>query len=211
MAAEDPVYKPDDDAQLGGSPRERLVAAFGRAASEHGYSALKVDHVLRYAGVSRATYEANFESKEQGLIAAQDAFLERLWSEVDTACRTAVEWPFRVRAALEAVLAAMVEASSLARVFAVEAVATSVVAAERQLAALDRFAALLREGRSHYPQTATLPAATERAVVGGVASILSGHLLMEDPQAIPLQEGELVELLLMPYLGVAEARRVAAA
>lgn len=211
MAAGEPVSKPEDDAHEGAAPRERLVAAFSRAVSEHGYAALEIDHVLRYAGVSRSTFEAHFSSKEQGLIAAQDAFLDRLWREVVGACDRPVEWPFRVRAALEAVLAAMVEASSLARVFAVEAALTSVAAAERQLAALDRFAELLREGRRHYPQAASLPEITERAAIGGVASVLSGHLLMEDPQAIPPREGQLVELLLMPYLGVDEARRVAAA
>jgi AcrR family transcriptional regulator len=209
MAAPDFPSQAGDDPEAADTPRERLVAAFGRVASEHGYSQLTVEQVLLYAKVSRATYEAHFETKEQGLIAAQDAFLDRLWLEVVAACDEPVEWPLRVRAALDAVLGSMVEASALARVFAVEAAATSVAAAERQLAALDRFATLLRDGRRHYPQAASLPDATERAVIGGVASILAGHLLMEDPEAIPPQEPELVELLLMPYIGVSEARRVA--
>lgn len=190
--------------------RARLVAAFGRAAAEHGYADLRIEQVLHYARVSQATYESLFASKEQGLIAAQDAFLDRLWLEVVTACETPAEWPFRVRAAVEAVLNAMVEASSLARVFAVEAAATSVAAAERQLAALDRFADLLRDGRRHYPDAAELPDVTERVVIGGVSSIIAGHLLMEDPQAIPPHEGQLVELLLLPYIGISEAKRVAA-
>ena len=33
---------------------------------------------------------------------------------------------------------------------------------------------------------------------------------MEDPQAIPAMESQLVELILIPYLGEVEARRVAA-
>ncbi len=78
-------------------------------------------------------------------------------------------------------------------VFAIEAGAASLAAAERQFAALDQFATLLRGGRHLYPQAASLPDATERALVGGIASILSGHLLMEDPQAISALEEQLVD------------------
>lgn len=189
--------------------RERLVAAFGKAVAEHGYAELTVDQVVNYAGTSRDIFEAHFESKEQGLVAAQDAFLERLWLDAVHACEDLEEWPLRVRAGLGAILASLVEASTLARVFAVEACAVSLAAAERQFAALDQFAALLRDGRRVYPRAESFPDATERTLVGGIASIVSGHLLMEDPQAIPRLETELVELVLIPYLGESEARRMA--
>jgi AcrR family transcriptional regulator len=200
---------PGGEPEGAGGQRERIVAAFAKAASEHGYAELTVEHVLRYAGVPRSTFDAHFQSKEQGLIAAQDAFLGRLWLDVVSACDSAVEWPLKVRVALAAVLASLVEAHDLARVFAVEAVAASLAAAERQFAALDQFAELLGEGRRLYPDAASLPDVTERALVGGIASIVSGHLLMEDSQAIPRLEDQLVELVLIPYLGEGEARRVA--
>lgn len=190
--------------------RERLVAAFGKAVAEHGYAALTVDLVVNYAGISRDIFEVHFEGKEQGLLAAQDAFLERLWLDAVHACENLEEWPLKVRAGLGAILSSVVEASTLARVFAVEACAASLAAAERQFVALDEFATLLREGRRSYPRAESLPDTTERALVGGIASIVSGHLLMEDPQAIPPLETELVELVLIPYLGESEARRMAA-
>jgi AcrR family transcriptional regulator len=198
------------DAGDAGGDRERLVAAVAKAAAEHGYAQLTMDQVLRYAGVPRAIFDAHFESKEQGLVAAQDAFLDRLWLDAVAACEAPGEWPLKVRAALGAVLSSLVEASNLARVFAVEAAAASLAAAERQFAALDRFATLLHDGRRLYPAAASLPETTERALVGGIASIVSGHLLVEDPQAIPALESQLVELVLIPYLGTGEARRVAA-
>jgi AcrR family transcriptional regulator len=188
--------------------RERLIAAFAKAAAERGYALLDLNQVAREAGVSRSTFEAHFKSKEQGLVAAQDAFFDRLRLEVLHACEGPGEWPLKVRAALEATLAFLVEASTLARVFTIEAAAASLVAAERQSAALERFADLLRQGREHYPAASSLPDATERLLVGGVASIVSTHLLVENPQAIPVLEDQLVELVLIPYLGAAEARRV---
>jgi AcrR family transcriptional regulator len=189
--------------------RAKLVAAFGKAAAEHGYAALSVEQVIAYAGLSRDVFDVHFRTKEQGLVAAQDAFLERLWLEAIHACDTTEAWPVKVRAGLEAVLASLVEASALARVFAVEACAASLAAAERQFAALDEFAELLRHGRRDYPAARSFPRVTERALVGGVASIVAGHLLREDPQAIPPLTTELVELLLTPYLGEEEARAVA--
>jgi AcrR family transcriptional regulator len=191
--------------------RERLIAALAKAAAEHGYAELTVEQVVHYSGVSRDVFFAHFETKEQGLVAAQDVFLDRLWLDVVHACEAPQTWPLKVRAGLGAILASLAEASSLARVFAVEAAAASLAATERQFATLERYASMLREGRRHYPDTASLPEATERALVGGIASIVSGHLLMEDPQAIPALEGQLVELVLIPYLGEAEARRVAGA
>ncbi|MGC1167191.1 MAG: TetR/AcrR family transcriptional regulator [Solirubrobacterales bacterium] len=189
--------------------RRLLIAAFTKAAAEHGYAKLEAEQVLRHAGVPRATFEAHFKTMEQGLIAAQDTFLDRLWLDVTAACESTDEWPLKVRAAMAAVLSSLAEASSQARVFAIEATAASLAAAERQFAALDRFAKLLRDGRAIYPCAATLPEATERALVGGIASIVSGHLLVEEPQAIPRLESELVELVLIPYVGEGEARRVA--
>jgi AcrR family transcriptional regulator len=189
--------------------RARLIKAFSKAAAEHGYRSLTVDHVTRHAGLSRERFEAHFASRELGLIAAQDAFLDRLWSEVTLACAAAEEWPSGVRLGLGAVLGVLVEASPLARVFMVEATAASIAAAERQYAFLGRFADLLREGRERYPRAASMPEATERILIGGAASIVCECLLVEEPGTLPSLEPELVATLLTPYLGEEEALRVA--
>jgi AcrR family transcriptional regulator len=209
VAGGDSQRRSEMDLRAAGGQRERLVAAFAKAAAEYGYVRLEVEQVLRYAGLPRATFDEHFTGKEQGLVAAQDAFFEGLWLDVAPACEVSGEWPVKVRAAVVAILTTLYEADSLARVFAVEATSVSLVAVERQFAMLDQFAELLRDGRSHYPAARSLPEMTERILVGGIASIVSGHLLMEDSQAIPSLENELVELVLIPYLGAAEARRAA--
>lgn len=189
--------------------RSRLVAAVAKVAAEQGYARMTVDRVVRSAGVSRATFEEHFESREQGLLAAQEAFLDRLWLDVSAACEGPGDWAAKVRAGLSAVLDALVEASALARVFAIEGTAASLALAERQHQLLERFAELLREGRRLHPAAAGLPEATEQALVGGVASIVTRQLLVEDAQALDGLQLELVELLLLPYLGREAARRVA--
>jgi AcrR family transcriptional regulator len=210
MAGDDVNSEAPQDSEGAIRERERLIAAFGKAVSEHGYRDVTVDHVVRYSGLGRSRFERHFDSMERGLVAAQDAFFDRIWLEVLAACQASNDWPQGVQAALHSALAAVVEASPLARVFAVEATAASLAAAERQFAAIDQFASLLREGRRLYPRAASLPPATERTLVGGVVSIVCGHLLAEDPAAIPTLESQLVELLLIPYIGEGEAKRVSA-
>jgi AcrR family transcriptional regulator len=194
----------------GEGSRERLVAAIGRVVAEHGYAGFTVELALRYADVSRDAFEEHFETREQALLAAQEAYLDHIWLEVAFACDTLGGWPLKVRAAVAAVVTSLVDTSKLARAFGVEAAAASLVAADCQFAALDQFAAMLRSGRHLYPAAASLPEATERALVGGIASIVLDRLLDEDPGALLGLEPQLVELLLLPYLGEAEARRVAA-
>ena len=203
-------YVRDDSGQsTPEAQRDRLIAAIARGAAEQGFDKLTVEHVVRYAGVSMATFYEHFSTKEQGLMAAFDAFLDRLWLEVSAVCEANTEWPEKVKAALDVTLSYLAEASSIARVFAVEAASASLAATERQLAALENFATLLRDGRRLYPRAAELPAPTERALVGGIASIISGHLLAEEPQVLVDLEPELIELVLIPYLGQSEAKRVA--
>ncbi|MBK5218886.1 MAG: TetR/AcrR family transcriptional regulator [Thermoleophilia bacterium] len=192
-----------------GGDRERLVAAISRAAGEQGYDKLTVEHVIRYAGVPLATFYEHFATTEQGLIAAQDAFLDRIWLDVLDSCEAIEGWPAKVSAAVRTIVLTLAEASALARVFAVEATAASFAAAERHYAALDRFARLLRDGRDHYPQASGLPPSAELAVVGGIASIISRHLLAEEPKALAEMEPELVELVLLPYVGLRQASRIA--
>jgi AcrR family transcriptional regulator len=192
--------------------RERLVGAITKATAEQGYAGITVADVTRHAGVSRSTFYRHFRNKQQCLLAAYDLFFERLWSEVASACDAQQDWPAQVKAALTALLEFLVDAMTLARVFAVEAATAGLAAAERQVALTERFASLLRSGRRHYPEAAAaLPDTTEQALTGGIASIISGRLLAEEPQALSELEPELLQLLLTPYIGVGAARDLARA
>jgi AcrR family transcriptional regulator len=206
-----PSRPPQHSAPEGGEPsdelRGRIVASITRVAAERGYASFSVDAVLRAAGISQETFDRYFAGPEQALIAAHEDFLERLTLDARGACRGADGWPGQVHAATAAVLASLIEASSLARALWVEGAGASLASAERQFVALEQFAAMLRDGRRHYPAAAALPEITERVLIGGVASVASGCLLAEEPEALTQLCPELVEVLLIPYLGNAEARR----
>lgn len=209
MVDRPPHPKSGNGSQRPDGPRERLIAAISKTAAEHGYAGLTIERIVSSAGVRREDFDAYFESREQGLLAAQDLFLQRLLGEAAAACERSVPWPSRLRAGLRAVLASLLESAALARVLTVEADAAGLALAERRLVALDDFARLMRSGREHSPRAAALPDLTERVLVGGVASLLRQRLLREEPASTPTLEVELAELLLLPYLGHEEARRVA--
>lgn len=211
MVGGDSQRRSESDSGNAGEERERLIGAITKATAEQGYAAITVADVTRHAGLSRSTFYRHFPSKQQCLLAAYDAFFDRLWDEVLGACDPQQEWPAQVNAVLTALLEFLVDAMALARVFAVEVATAGLAATERHLAATERFASLLRSGRDHYPDSAMLPEATEQALAAGIASILSGRLMAEEPQALPGLQPELLQLLLTPYIGVGAARALATA
>lgn len=209
MAGRSPQSQPGNGSRRADDERDRLVAAIAKAAAEHGYTGLTIERITGYAGVGPEVFDAHFDSREQGLLAAQEVFFERLLWEASAACERVAPWPFRLRAGLRAVLASLIESAALARVFTVEADAAGLALVERQSVALDDFAGLMRNGRADLPAAAPLPEITERLLVGGVASLVCQRLLREEPTVTPPLETELTELLLTPYVGRGEARRIA--
>ncbi len=191
--------------------RDLLIAAVTKAAAEYGYDALTVELVLRRSDLNEDTFYAHFDDIRAALLAAQERFIERLWAHAMEDCDVERDWPSRVKAALDAALRFLTEAPVHARVFTVEVAGSGPVATERQQALIRRLASRLREGRARYPLGASLPESTEQSLIGGITSLISGHLLAEEADLLLTLEPEFLELLLTPYLGSAEARRLAQA
>jgi AcrR family transcriptional regulator len=189
--------------------RERLINAFTRVASERGYSETTAADVATVAGLPDNVFYEHFESKRQCLSAAHDAFFGRMMSEAADAIDPDDDWPTRVRDGVTAMLEFVDETFSRARFFAVEALAAGPLILERQAAEIERVVPMLREGRRRYPAAADLPELTELLLVGGAAYVVRASLLSEGPLPVKRLETELVEILLGPYLGSDEARRVA--
>lgn len=188
--------------------RERLVDAFTKVASERGYARTTVGDVVAAADLPEHVFFVHFTDTRQCLSAAHDAFFERLVGEVGEAVDPEDEWPLRVRDAVAAAVEFFEETTSRARFFAVEALAAGPSLLERQHAALDRMVALLREGRLQSPAAAGLPELTEPILVGGAAFLVRVSLLAEERLGGGELARELVEILLSPYLGRQQAKRI---
>lgn len=189
--------------------RERLIEAFTKVAAERGYAAATVDEVSSLAGVPTGTFHAHFSGRRQCLSAAYDAFIARLIDEARESIDQDQEWPLQVREAVAAGLEFVSETASRARFFAVDALEAGPLILERYMSAIERGVPLLRAGRAHYPDAGGLPNLIEPVLIGGVACLVSGTLLKEEHDGLTALEAELVEILLSPYLGPEEARRIA--
>jgi AcrR family transcriptional regulator len=189
--------------------RRRLLAAAARALDAHGYPAMTVEHILADAGVSRTTFYENFGNKRECVLVAHEEAFDRFVGALFHACAEKSGWPAKVAAAIRVAVELAIRSPGEARLLFVDAVAAEPVLVGRVLASNDFFVALLRKGRDHCAHAATLPEATERALIGATASVIGARLIAGQKDGLAALEPQLVHLILMPYLGREEARRVA--
>lgn len=189
--------------------RERLIDAFTKLGAERGYERLSAARVASAAGLPEPVFHEHFTSLQQCLGAAYDAFMARLMAETVSAMSDEEEWPEQIRSAVGAGLAFINETASRCRFFAVDALVAGPLTLERHIASMTEVVTVIRDGREAAPDAEGLPDLLEPVLVGGMASIVTGALLAEDHEWLASVESQLVELLLMPYLGREEARRIA--
>lgn len=134
---------------------------------------------------------------------AFESAFARLQLLVLEACEGAEPWPARVAAAIHAALDFAIADPAATRVLAVDALLERAEGDPRYLRMLSYFAELLREGAPPDPRR---PALTEEALVGGIAVIVADHLRAGSLDRLGAAAPELVELMLLPYLGGAEAK-----
>ncbi len=209
MAARPEQSGSSGEAHGDGSTRGRIIDAFTKVAAERGYARTTLDEVAKEADVSPAAFHEYFPDTLHAFVAAYDVFCERLFEQVANSCESEQDWPGKVRAVVACLLECLYETPGRARLFAVEAVSAGPALLERRIAQADRLAAQLRAGRRHYPDSATLPEATEWVLVAGVVARITAHLLAEEIALLPLLEDDVSALLLAPYTGPAEASTIA--
>ena len=186
--------------------RERLIAGVAHSVAERGYADTAVQHIIDAAGVSRATFYANFESKRECVIAAHEVTFARLATRIFRACASQWEWPLKVKAAISDTLVFIDEDPERARLLFLDALAADLEVARRVLDSNTHLAGLLGAGRQHVggvPESGV----TEEAVIGALTSIASGRLFAG--QSVEGLESQLVTFALTPYIGSAEAQRIA--
>jgi AcrR family transcriptional regulator len=192
--------------------RMRILSAMAEVASEKGAGSVTVAHVVTRAGVSRRTFYDLFADREECFLAAFEEAIGRLSARVIEAYEHESNWRERIRAGLWALLVFLDEEPATARLCVVESLAAGPRVLERRAVVLR---ALVRaidegrcEGRSATPRKSTqLPPLTAEGVVGAVLSVI--HTRLSEPRAKPLTGllGELMGVVVMPYLGQAAAQK----
>lgn len=191
--------------------RERLIAGLAEAVAENGYAGTTIAHITRQAAVSRRTFYEHFSSKDECFVAAYDSVMTALRKQVGEAFDGEKEWPQAVKAGIRAMLEFLTREPNLARLSMVEALVAGPVVIERYDAAIHSLVPYFeagREGRSK-DVLAGLSSTTEEALVGGMVSLISRRIFADRSGELESLLPDLVEFTLTPYLGTAEAAKVA--
>jgi hypothetical protein len=141
---------------------------------------------------------------------AFDAAHARLGAIIDAACFEQDHWAAKVAAALAAVLGFAAAEPASARVLTSGAFDNGVYGALRYRRMVENLAAQLAAGRRQRQLAADLPELIEEALIGGIAEIVAERLRYGHEAELPTLAPELAELVLTPYLGASEAKRIAA-
>jgi hypothetical protein len=127
----------------------------------------------------------------------------RLQVAVLEACQGERIWPAKVAAGVRATVEFAAAQPETARLLTIESLVQRPDGGERYSRTIEHFAELLR---AEAPQDRRRPKSTEQALVGGLGRVLAEHLRRDDFAGLRSSVPELVELLLVPYIGRAEAR-----
>jgi AcrR family transcriptional regulator len=193
--------------------RERLIAGLTQALYEVGYQKTTVSLIGQKAAVSKSDFYKHFESKDECFVAAYDTAIERIRDQVVTACEAAgeVEWPYRVRNAIAALLELFAHEPALASIALVEGLRAGRGVYDRYQAAVESFVGVLRYRAPKPQEGSEVPEATDEAVVGGIASLLGRRVLAGEAEQLSELFPEILEFTLAAYLGAEEARRIVSA
>jgi AcrR family transcriptional regulator len=187
--------------------RARLLAAAVRAVEELGYPDTSVADITSRARVSRRTFYELFSDREECLAAALEDVLGLIVAELAAAGLEGLVWRERVRGGLWAILSFFDREPALARVCVVQALRGGPRVLERREAILTQLASVVDEGRLESERAARCTPLTAEGVVGAAFSIVYSRLLRGERGPLTGLFGELMGMIVLPYLGPAVARR----
>jgi AcrR family transcriptional regulator len=187
--------------------RSRLLAAAVRVVDEYGYSDTTVTHITSGARISRRTFYELFENREDCLAAAFEYLLELISTELAAAGLDGLPWRERLRAGLWAILSLFDREPVLARMCVVQTLRGDRHILERRAEVLALLAGVVDEGRAEGPRGRDLVPLTAEGLVGAAHSIVYARLLKDDPEPLTGLLGDLMGMIVLPYLGPDAARR----
>ncbi len=187
--------------------RSRLLAAAVIAVDELGYADTTVSDITGRARVSRRTFYELFSNREECLAAVLEDVVALIVGEVEAAGLGGLGWRERVRGGLWAILSFLDREPALARVCVVQALRGGAEVLRRREEVLAGLARVVDEGRVESARGGGCSALTAEGVVGAAFAIVYARLLRGEQEPLTGLLGELMGMIVLPYRGVAAARR----
>jgi AcrR family transcriptional regulator len=187
--------------------RSRLLAAAVLVFDERGYAGTTVAHITTKARISRRTFYELFANREECLAAVVEDALDRVGRELPAAVLGQLEWCERIRIGLGAILAFLDREPMLARVCVVQAARGGPGVLERREEAMQALAGVIDAGRSASPRGGECSPLTAEGLVGAAFAIVCSRISRGEREPLTALLGELMGMIVLPYLGPAAARR----
>jgi AcrR family transcriptional regulator/DNA-binding MarR family transcriptional regulator len=191
--------------------RSRLLVAAVSAVVEHGWEGASVARITQRAGVSRRTFYEMFDNREECLHAVLENAVTQIKDKLTAADLAGLAWCERVRSGLWTVLCFFDREPRLACVCLVESRRGGGIALDYRQEIIEELAMIVEEGSSEGPGRASRSedtvSLTAHGVVGGVCEVLYSRLLKAPTEPLHGLLGELMGMIVLPYMGPAVARR----
>ncbi|HXB64172.1 MAG TPA: TetR/AcrR family transcriptional regulator [Solirubrobacteraceae bacterium] len=187
--------------------RSRLKAGVVAAIEELGYERVTVGQITARARVSRRTFYELFANREECFVAVMDDVTAQVERELAAAGVADLPWRERVRTGLGVILEFLEREPVLARVCVVQSARASGLVQERRAAVLAGIAGVLDQGRLQSARGEGHSALTAEGLVGALLAIVQARLTGGSRGSFHELQGNLMGMIVLPYLGAAAARR----
>jgi AcrR family transcriptional regulator len=187
--------------------RNRILTAAIRSLDEVGYANASVAHITSRARVSRRTFYELFATREACMLAVFEDVLGLIERELTGAGLDALPWRERVRTGLWTILSFFEREPAMARLCILQSLQGDAKILQRREALLAKLAAIVDEGRGESAKAAHVTPLTAEGLVGAALTIVYTRLLRERREPLTALLGELMGLIVLPYLGPAAAKR----
>jgi AcrR family transcriptional regulator len=187
--------------------RARLVAGAVDAIEELGYARTTVAHITSRARVSRRTFYELFANREECLAAVLEGVVGMVEAELAAAGLDRLGWRERVRVGLWTILSFFDREPMLARVCVVQALCAGPRVLERREEVLSRLAGAVDGGRLEGARGQDCGPLVAEGLVGAALAIVHARLFRGEREPLAGLLGELMGMIVLPYLGPAATRR----
>jgi AcrR family transcriptional regulator len=191
--------------QVSDVQRVRMLRAGMEVVNERGYGGMSVARITGRAGVSRRTFYDLFEDREDCFMAIWEQAVARAFALVREMASDSGSWREQLRAGLAGLLALFDDEPMLGSVLVIDALAAGPRVLERRAHVLNRVSEVLDRGRLESKGGVELPTLTAEGVVGAVLAVVHARMLERGRRPLIELHGPLMGMIVLPYLGPAEA------
>jgi len=189
--------------------RERILDAVANLTAINGYGALRVEEIAAEASVSLQAFYEHFESKEDAFLVAYELGHSKGLDIVERAFASAEDWRTGVRDGLANLLVYLASEPAFAQLALGATVIATPRASELSSRGVAAYAQLLAPGFEEVPKKMRPPEIAVDAIAGGLREMFLHYAVQGRIRDLPELTVDATYVALAPFLGPAEAARVA--